>query len=67
MTSTDNLEHNLALVTESVTEASNQGVALVVLPEMFINIGINSNIWLQHTELLGNGKIQDFLKHLLLT
>jgi len=64
MTSTDNLEHNLALVTESVTEASNQGVALVVLPEMFINIGINSNIWLQHTELLGNGKIQDFLGNL---
>ena len=61
MCSSNNLEENLNIAAQLITEAANNGATLAVLPEMFALMGLQLADALSIKETYGSGKIQDFL------
>lgn len=61
MCSTCQAEENLETASDLLKKAALMGADLVVLPEMFPLIGIDSDYKLSIKETLGDGKIQSFL------
>lgn len=62
--SSDSVELNLSQVEKLVSEAARNGASVAVLPEMFALIGVTPEKLIQIKEVLGHGKIQDFLSAL---
>jgi predicted amidohydrolase len=60
MTSTNNLDNNLAIAEKLITEAATQGASLVLLPEMFPMMGCPQKK-LDIKECFGKGPIQEFM------
>ena len=61
MSSTISVDENLSIAESLIKKAAQQGSHLVVLPEMFPILGIESTDKLKVSEKFGEGKIQDFL------
>jgi nitrilase len=61
MSSTADLNENLAIAERSIEQAAQTGAQLVVLPEMFAVMGATENDKLAVKEEIGQGKIQAFL------
>jgi predicted amidohydrolase len=64
MTSTQDIQENLATAKKWVKEAAHQGAKLVVLPEMFALMAMDQMEKIKAAELFGKGVIQDFLADL---
>lgn len=61
MTSSDDVDKNLVTAKKLITEAANNAAQLIVLPEMFAVMGMDTENQQHYSEPLGHGKIQDFL------
>ncbi len=64
MCSSPNVDANLAAARQYILEAVHAGATLVVLPEMFAIMGMDSKDKVQVKEAEGNGKIQQFLSQM---
>jgi predicted amidohydrolase len=62
MTSTGDVNENLEMAKNLIQQAVDLGAKLVVLPEMFAMMGMDSADKLKLREELGHGLIQDFLQ-----
>lgn len=62
MTSTQNVDENLAMAAEYIELAVEEGAGLIVLPEMFAMMGMDQSDKIRIKENVGEGKIQAFLK-----
>lgn len=61
MTSTDSVKENLITAHDLINQAASEGAQLVVLPEMFPILGVESTDKVNVSETFGQGVIQDFL------
>lgn len=61
MTSTPDLQHNLAQAAILLAQAAGKGAQLAVLPEMFPQMGANNAEKITLAEEFGQGLIQDFI------
>jgi len=59
--SSDDIDHNLDVAENHITEAAKQGSDLIVLPECFAFMQKSRSQLLQNAEVDGQGKIQKFL------
>ncbi len=62
MTSTHDVQENLAMAKKLIAEAVAEEARLVVLPEMFAIMGLDQVDKVKHREQPGQGPIQDFLR-----
>lgn len=61
MCSSHLVEENLSIASHFIAEAAQQGAKLVVLPEMFVVMGLLPTDKIAEKEIFGKGKIQSFL------
>lgn len=61
MCSSHVVDENLLIAEKLISEASNNGANLIVLPEMFAIMGMNDTDKIKVKEVFGQGKIQSFL------
>jgi len=61
MTSTPSIIENLTIVESLIKTAVGHGSGLIVLPEMFPIVGLETSDKVKISESFGNGQIQDFL------
>lgn len=61
LSSTNNLNENLAITEKLISESASNGAQLIVLPEMFAIMGEKATDKVAVAEKYGDGKIQSFL------
>ncbi len=64
MNSSSQVEHNLLLANQLLSEAAENGAGLAVLPENFSQMPISEKQRLEAAEVHGQGPIQEFLSHI---
>lgn len=62
MTSTHDIQENLAVAKKLIEEAVAAEARLVVLPEMFAFMGVAPKDKVKHCERVGHGPLQDFIR-----